>query len=124
MPILSDEIGRAFEEIDRVQASNSGLDAAVTPTFIWKGTEYEAISAIETKGNLFGGGGFTADGSLVLTVRFEVFSGDDIPQPEQFVTFDGHRYRIDVTKPSPGGVGMTFVCNDPNRGTGIVEREM
>lgn len=124
MSLLSDEISRAFAEVGRTTAPTDPSEpSSQTYVFTWKGTEYAALAAVETKGRLFGAGGFTEDNGLTLTVELSVFTGD-VPQPDQFVTYKGHRYRIDMTKPSPDGTGIVFICNDPDRGTGIVEREM
>ncbi len=128
MALLTDEIARAYAEIDRVIASTDPDNPAVHANFLftWKSTEYQALSIVEVKGNLFGAGGFTPDGGLTVSVRLDAFGDADapVPEPEQFITYKSHRYRIDITKPTPDGSGLMIICNDPNRGAGIVEREM
>ncbi len=124
MSLFSDEIGFVFSEFESVTASISGEDPTQQYKFTWSGTEYDAISVIEEQGNLFGPGGFTADGHLTVTARASIFTGDAVPEAEQFIFYKGKKFRIDIVKPSPDGSGLVFVCNDPDRGTGIVMREM
>lgn len=133
MSLLSDEIIRALRDIRYVSAIFGALQnqveggGAPAQTFNWKGTDYPFISAVPIASKLFGAGGFTADFSLTLTVaRSDLPQDGPIPQPDQFILYnpDNRRYRIDVVKPDHTGTSLILLCNDPNRGAGVIEREM
>ena len=97
--------------------------SAPLPVFTWKGAEYPCTPQKSVKGKLFGAGGFTLDASCVLVVRMADLP-DPGPQPDQFITYLGDKLRIDTVSTDATGASVTLTCNDPNRGAGIVEREM
>jgi len=123
--LLSNELIFAYSEIGSITASlNISDPPSAQYKFTWNSTEYDAIAAIEILGEIFGAGGFTEDNNLTLTVQLSVFGGGATPTPHQFITYKGNQYRITQIKPSPDGTGIVIGCNDPDRGTGIVPREM
>ena len=123
MSILFDEISRAFEEITRVTVSITGNDPASIPTFLWKNQTYKAISAIQGEAEIFGAGGLAPDFHLTLTVQLSVFDVDT-PHPKQFLVYNNRQYKIQTVDTTPDQSGIIIKCNDPSRGSGILEREM
>jgi len=121
MPLLGNDLDRMLAELQRLNSAVSEDDAGVLPTFIWDGTEYNCTRGANTKGNLWGAGGLTVDNNLTIFVRV-LDLPTTLPQPEQFITFEGDKYRIDTVSKSPDGAMLTLVCNDPNRAAGTVEQ--
>lgn len=122
MSLLSAELNRLYAEIARVTVATGTTDPSTSPVFTWNNTEYKALAILQTDGNLFGAGGLTADNNLTITVDLSVFSSD-IPQAEDMLTYSEREYRIKTIEKSPTVSSMIMKCIDPNRGTGIVERE-
>ncbi len=122
MSLLTNEVTRTLADIARLTASLSPTDPSTVPIFTWKNTDYQAVSAVEIDQELFGVGGFTPDDALTITAHTDVFSGGDLPKPHQLLTYKGNLFRINVVKPSPDGSAIVFVCNDPDRGAGGIER--
>jgi hypothetical protein len=118
---LSDEIARAFDAIAIITAE-SDPNATPAPQFDWKGQTYDAISAIETDGNLFGGGGLTIDDNLMIVARQSVFASD-LPKPEDYITYRGTKFIIDTAKTDSSSAGIILSCRRPERGAGILERQ-
>lgn len=119
---LAYEMQRAQAFIQAAMTDHANDDEPL-PVFTWNGVEIPCVRGKVTKGKLFGAGGFTPDANLVLIVA----SGDlpdPGPQPDQFLTYRGDRFRIDTVATSAELASVTLTCFDPNRGTGIVEREM
>jgi hypothetical protein len=117
---LAYELDRALSAVQSLMTDNEG-GTSTSPTFTWKGQDYACTPSRSAKGKLFGAGGFTIDNNLVLSVQASILP-DPGPQPDQFLTYLGDKYRIDLVTTQQGLVILT--CNDPNRGAGIVEREM
>jgi len=123
MPILGNDMDRVLAELQRMNSAVSEDDVGVLPTFIWDGAEYNCTRGPNTKGNLWGAGGFTGDNNLTIYVRV-LDLPPTLPQPDQFITFEGEEYRIDTVSKSSDGAMLTIVCNDPDRAAGTVKRAM
>lgn len=101
--------------------TDPSVPGATAPTFTWKGVDYPCTPSKLIEGKLFGAGGLTLDTELTL-IALESDLPTPGPQPEQFLTYDGKRYRIDTVTTQQGSVTLT--CSDPARGAGIKERSM
>ncbi len=123
MSLIGSEIDRAFTELQRFNSAVSEDDVGVLPTFIWltNGNTYNCSRGPNVKGKLWGSGGLTADNNLTVYVRVLDLGGSEI-EPDQFIRFEGDKYRIDTVSKSSDGAMLTLVCNDPNRAAGTVEQ--
>lgn len=118
---ISYDIIRALDSIQLNMRNYDNVEP--NAVFTWKGLDYACTPSKCIKGKLFGAGGFTPDNSLTLTARAADLPTPG-PQPDQFLTYNGDRYRIDLVSTSADLASVSLICNDPNRGAGVVEREM
>lgn len=124
---LAYEIDRALESLRDAMTDPDPDSEGVSGTasapveFTWKGAIYPCTPSKVVRGKLFGAGGLTPEANIILSVQESILPVPG-PSPDQFITYAGSKYRIDTVTTQQGSV--LLACNDPNRGAGIVEREM
>ncbi len=90
--------------------------------FTWQNVDYLCVPHTQTAHTLFGAGGLTSDYALELDVNHDVLPTPG-PKPPQFITFAEKKYRIAKVVKNPD-LSLRISCVDPDRGAGILEREM